>query len=786
MFGGLAFIPSRVHFEFAATYDVMQYSSLLCSTFSRELLMRNRCRIALALLLLIVFAPKISFGQPQRAARPDSTSDIRHGDLKDLNGYFPFRVPESLEAWEVRAERVRRQLLVSQGLWPLPDERSTPPTAVIHGRRDLGDYFVEKAYIETLPGFYLTGSLYRPKDKAGPFPAVLSPHGHWQNGRFYDAGEKKAADQVKIKAEEFAETARSPLQARCVHLARMGFVVFHYDMIGYADNTQIPSAIAHGFAKQRPTMNSETDWGLFSPQAESHSQNVMGLQTWNSLRAFDFVSTLPDVDPARIGVTGASGGGTQTFMLAAIEPRVKLAMPCVMVSTAMQGGCTCENSCGLRVGTGNIELAALFAPKPMGLTSADDWTKEISTKGYPELQKLYRMYGKEELLSLHDRTEFKHNYNLPSRQAMYERFSRHLLNTTTPPPAETEFQRLTTAEMTVWNEQHPRPAGGEKFERALLRNWHTQTQKKLAAVRPKPGDPQSLSRFRTVVGGAVDVLIGRKSPAPNVLTFESTASTSHKGYRQTRGVILNTTNGERVPVVMLKPDTTAKSVDSAKEKRAVLWIHPQGKSSLFREGKLRDFAHEFLKKGVPVVGIDLLFQGDSLPDGKPMKKTRRVKNPREAAAYTFGYNHSVFAKRTHDILTAISFMQKDIRGAKIHLAALNGAGHWGAAALAQAGSQIEDAALDTDGFRFRKIDDLHDMNFLPGGARYYDLPGFIALSRAKNVWLAGDVEASHFMEASLLADPKEGRRLVTFVGQKQNREQRGLRWLMSPAAREVY
>ena len=94
-------------------------------------------------------------------------------------------------------------------------------------------------------------------------------------------------------------------------------------------------------------------------------------------------------------MTGASGGGTQTFLLAALDDRLAAAVPAVMVSTAMQGGCVCENASHLRVGTGNVELAALFAPKPLGLTAADDWTKELAAKGFPELKRLYAMLGAE-------------------------------------------------------------------------------------------------------------------------------------------------------------------------------------------------------------------------------------------------------------------------------------------------------------------------------------------------------------------------------------------------------
>ena len=243
-------------------------------------------------------------------------ADQRLEKLKDLNGYFPFTPPKSRDEWDRRAEQVRRQMLVALGLWPMPAK--TPLNAVVHGCRDQGDYTVEKAFFESFPGFFVTGNLYRPKGKSGKLPGVLSPHGHWANGRFYDAGVDGVRKQIVQGAERFENGGRSPLQARCVQLARMGCVVFHYDMIGYADSVQISQSLAHGFSKQRPEMNTVENWGLFSPAAESHLQSVMGMQAYSSFRALDFLLDLPDVDPKRIAVTGASGGGTQTFVLSAV------------------------------------------------------------------------------------------------------------------------------------------------------------------------------------------------------------------------------------------------------------------------------------------------------------------------------------------------------------------------------------------------------------------------------------------------------------------------------------
>lgn len=188
-------------------------------------------------------------------------NDRRLGGLKDLNGYFPWEPSESYEAWQKRADYVRRQILVSLGLWPLPDK--TPLAPVIHGKVDRDDYTVEKVIVETHPGLYLTGSLYRPKGKEGKRPGILCPHGHWANGRFHDHGADKVKLEVAGKAE-FSETGgRHPLQARCVQLARMGCVVLLYDMLGYGDNHILSHQLTHGFAKQRPAMSQPDRWGLF-------------------------------------------------------------------------------------------------------------------------------------------------------------------------------------------------------------------------------------------------------------------------------------------------------------------------------------------------------------------------------------------------------------------------------------------------------------------------------------------------------------------------------------------
>ena len=177
--------------------------------------------------------------------------------------------------------------------------------------------------------------------------------------------------------------------------------------------------------------------------------SISGLQTWNSIRALDFLESLPDVDSKRIAVTGGSGGGTQTILLGALDDRPIASFPNGMVSSSMQGGCTCENTSLLRVGTGNVEMTALFAPNPQGMTAADDWTRDmlVKGKGFSELQALYSLYGKSKNVICPDLTHFKHNYNYVSRAIMYSWLNKHMKLGLPEPVVEEDFKLLSKKNM---------------------------------------------------------------------------------------------------------------------------------------------------------------------------------------------------------------------------------------------------------------------------------------------------------------------------------------------------
>ncbi len=689
--------------------------------------------------------------------------DVRLQPLKDLNGYFPFHPPASLSEWETRRECVRRRILVAAGLWPMPAK--TPLDVVRHGKIDCDGYTIEKVFFESAPGLFVTGNLYRPKEVKGRAPGVMFAHGHRKDARLYLTPEDTLRKKIAEGEERFESAGRSNYQSQCRQLALMGCVVWQWDMLGDSDSIQLSRELVHGFAKQRPEMNTTENWGLFSPQAEARCQNVLGLQTLNAIRGLNFLLSLPEVDPQRVAVTGGSGGGTQTMLLAALDDRIRLSFPVVMVSTAMQGGCTCENASLLRIGTGNVEFAALFAPKPQGMNSADDWTKEMATKGFPELQQLYAAYGKKDNVFLKRGEHFPHNYNAVTRSAFYTFLNKHFKLGFPSPVIETDFDPLAPERLSVWDDAHRAPkAADPDFERSLLK-WLTDDAER--QIRAAAATPDGL---RTLIGGGVEVLIGRTFASAGDVRFSRQDKQDRGDYVAMTGTLLNQTYGEEVKIAWLLPKRPSG--------RAVVWLDENGTSAIdAADGRVKPAVMKLLQGGATVLGADLLFQG-----GEPVKQTRVVENPREFAGYTFGYNHALFAQRTHDVLSIVSFLRRgsvDLQPSPktVAVAGWGDAGPIVAAARAVAGEAVDLAAIDTGGFRFGKLLDYRDPMFLPGGAKYLDLAGMLALGAPHALWLAGEGKEPETVRAAYRAASKDDA-LTAFTGEGSRKEASAVEWLL--------
>ena len=214
------------------------------------------------------------------------TEDEANLMMKEFEGKW-----DDLASWEKRAQIIRQGIIEGMQLDKM-DSVSGNFNPIIHSTRTMDGYTVENISIESFPGFYITGNLYKPTATRSKYAGILCPHGHKPDKRLLEDVQKRSAV-----------------------LARMGAVVFAYDMVGRGESHQVTHNI---------------------PIA-------MLLQTWNSKRVLDYLISRPDVDENRIGMTGGSGGGTQTFLLTAIDQRVKVSVPVVQVSAHFFGGCTCES-----------------------------------------------------------------------------------------------------------------------------------------------------------------------------------------------------------------------------------------------------------------------------------------------------------------------------------------------------------------------------------------------------------------------------------------------------------
>ncbi len=446
------------------------------------------------------------------------------------------------------------------------------------------------------------------------------------------------------------------MPGRAITLARQGYVVFTYDMIGQNDTDQIP----HHWGEERYDL-----WSI----------GPMGIQLWDSIRATDFVSSLPDVDPARIVATGASGGGTQTFFLMAVDDRIKAAAPVNMISATSQGG-VCENAPNLRAGWtdfSNMVVGALMAPRPLILVSnSGDWTVETPKEVFPAIQSIYRLFGAENNVENVHFTQFIHNYNKESREAVYRFFNQHILNNPAPvaePAFRAEFPNDLLA---LFNRQRPANAVKdlEELAQSMIRDARAYTS------RLEPRDAATLASARQAFAEPLSYSLLAFRPKPGDLRSEKKEAVP----MGERLVIGRNGKGDQVPAVWLSPSKVNA------EMPPTLVVHPGGIAAVTKLPLVKTL----LGKGGVVMSIDAFQTGSAV-------------TPRDTSNRAYlHFNQTNDANRVQDILTALEYLRSRSKSQTVNLVGLDMAGVWAYFARTMAGEGVNLAvdlaqfAADTD------------------------------------------------------------------------------------------
>lgn len=573
--------------------------------------------------------PSNALGDQRVFDQPVTPGDTRAGIDRGTNTLFFMTPFADRVAWESFADGLRRRFLVACGLWPLPER--TPLNAKVYGDVVHDNYIVSKVYFEARPGLLVTGNLYRPVGE-GPFPGIICPHGHWEQGRFED-GE------------------RGSVPGRCITLARMGMVVFSYDMVGYNDSCQFDKSWGHGGGIPDEERKAQALWGL----------HPFAVQLWSSIRALDFMETLPYVNAQQLACTGASGGGTQTFALNAVDPRVKVSAPVNMISHSMQGGCVCENAPIIRFNACNMEVGALAAPRPMMMVSATgDWTRETQHFEYPAIHHIYEMYGAgDHVANVH--VDAPHNYNQDSREAVYRFFGKWILGqgekyaNFAEPPFTVEPREA------IQNFPDNKPPEGFPDYATLVGQIIEQTRAKWEALLPQ--NAEGYEAFSAKARPALADIIAAELPCAKRVDSKTISTSKNEGYSVER-VVLSADAAQAIPALVYRPADN-------KPTGVVVLAHGVGKAALsdLEKGGPGPLIRALMAKGRVVMTFDPFLVGENL---SPITETKR-----RATSYPDTFLPTDTAYRIQDTMTALVHARRLApHGAPVDLIGLGDAGIW--------------------------------------------------------------------------------------------------------------
>ena len=466
----------------------------------------------------------------------------------------------TIEDVNKRRSYVREQMLKDLGGFP----DRTPLNARVVGVLERPGYRIEKVIFESQPHFYVTANLYLPKTGHPPYPAILYPLGHERGGK-----------------------TNPTWQQMLGSLATKGFVALAWDPVGQGERLQIFDEDL----RESKVGNSTTEHTVVGTQCMLVGDHLARYTIWDGMRALDYLLSRKEVDPARIGLTGNSGGGTHTAYIAALDDRIQVAAPsCYITSWHLMldtiGPQDAEQTfpLWLQEGLDYPDYLYAFAPKPYILLSAirDFFPIAGARETFAEAEKVYSAIGAREKLGIFEADD-GHGYNKTRRLAAYDWFGRWLKGARDTDP-EPQIEMATPEELRCTaTGQVSTSLGGESV--------FTLNQKRLAQLKAS-----RLTRPADLPGKVREVI--RYEPPSGPLQVTSYGAITRSGYRVEK-LIYESEPGIFVPSLLYVPDA------GASKKAAVLMVTGDGKAASASE------AEQFAASGTVVLSIDMRGTGET-------------------------------------------------------------------------------------------------------------------------------------------------------------------------------
>lgn len=476
----------------------------------------------------------------------------------------------TLEEWQDRQKLIKKTLSDVVGAFP---ER-TPLNARVMRTVTKSDYKIEHIVYESVPGFLVTSSLFIPRQKTKKkLPAVIFCSGH------AGIGYRTAGYQHPV-----------------LSLVKKGFIVLAFDPVGQGERLQYQDTVAGKPVIKGPVPEHSYPGAQALISGDSQARYMI----WDGIRAVDYLLTRKEVDPDNIGITGRSGGGTQTAYIAAFDERIKAAAPeCYLTNFTRLiqniGPQDAEQNftAGIFHGLDEADLLLVRAPKPalMITTSRDIFNIEGAKETEREVARIYQAYGKSDSFGRAE-DDTAHASTKKNREAMYAFFQKHLNNPgssedeVTDTLSQQDLQVTPTGQLATSLKTETIFSLNKTHTEQLLSKLQNARQDLNSHLKRVTQEAKYLSGYWTPLWVDKPVFTGR---------FQKEGYVIEKYFLKGEGDYV-------IPYLLLKPEHS--------NQKAVIYLDPSGKQTELKdEGELV----WFVKNGFTVLAPDLVGQGEMGP-----------------------------------------------------------------------------------------------------------------------------------------------------------------------------